>query len=219
MRCSNHPSPLIPAHRWSHKADTAGSGMACCRVGRTVRDGKEARPRRRMGENYHVCEDGIAPETTVVSRCLAIGAVALHSVPGRPGTSEPRSLNNQVRIALVDVQSDVACPLWCTAFVALFPCSEKLGFVGEQIPIAARSSVGSKPRNNRRGIFAGIDSQNSSRSANWISRGVPEPTGVIGFTMAVFKFTVLVMAPNPAEQPVGFEDERSHVTCGWPNCG
>ena len=38
----------------------------------------------------------------------------------------------------------------------------------------------------------------SSRSANWISRGVPEPTGVIGFTMAVFKFTVLMMLPNAA---------------------
>jgi hypothetical protein len=28
-------------------------------------------------------------------------------------------------------------------------------------------------------------------------RGVPEPTGVIGDTMAVFKFTVLMMLPKP----------------------
>ncbi len=50
--------------------------------------------------------------------------------------------------------------------------------------------------------------QKSSRSANWISRGVPEPTGVIGLTMAVFKFTVLMMLPNPA----GFAGLK--VVCG-----
>ena len=37
--------------------------------------------------------------------------------------------------------------------------------------------------------------QNSSRKANCISRGVPEPTGVIGDTMLVF--TVLMMLPKP----------------------
>jgi hypothetical protein len=50
--------------------------------------------------------------------------------------------------------------------------------------------------------------QNSSRKANCISRGVPEPTGVIGDTMAVFKFTVLMMLPKP----VVFEGLK--VDCG-----
>jgi hypothetical protein len=49
--------------------------------------------------------------------------------------------------------------------------------------VAARGSVGGD--------------QNSKRNANCISRGVPEPTGVIGDTMAVFKFTVLMMLPKP----------------------
>ncbi len=41
--------------------------------------------------------------------------------------------------------------------------------------------------------------------------GVPEPTGVIGDTMAVFKFTVLIMLPNP-EMFDGLNED-----CGWPN--
>jgi len=50
--------------------------------------------------------------------------------------------------------------------------------------------------------------QNSNRNANCISRGVPEPTGVMGDTMAVFKFTVLMMLPNP----LAFEG--LNVDCG-----
>ena len=53
--------------------------------------------------------------------------------------------------------------------------------------------------------------QKSNRSANCISRGVPEPTGVIGETMLVF--TVLMMLPNP----VVFDALK--VDCGWPSCG
>jgi hypothetical protein len=59
-------------------------------------------------------------------RCLAIRAVALHSVPRRPGTPQNRSLHNQVRIAVIDLQRDIACPLWRTAFAALFPCSREI---------------------------------------------------------------------------------------------
>jgi hypothetical protein len=46
------------------------------------------------------------------------------------------------------------------------------------------------------------------RSANCISRGVPEPTGVMGETMLVFKFTVVMMLPKP----VAFEGLK--VACG-----
>ena len=59
-----------------------------------------------------------------------------------------------------------------------------------------------------------LSAQNCRRNANWISRGVPEPTGVMGDTMAVFKFIVLMMLPNPLGQPVGAKIERSHVACG-----
>jgi len=58
--------------------------------------------------------------------------------------------------------------------------------------------------------FAGLH-QKSSRSANCISRGVPDPTGVIGDTLV---FTVSMMLPNPVGQLVGFEVERLHVACG-----
>jgi hypothetical protein len=59
-------------------------------------------------------------------RCPAIGAVALHSVPGRPGISERGSFHSQIRIAVVDVQGDITCPPWRAAFIALFPCSSKI---------------------------------------------------------------------------------------------
>lgn len=52
------------------------------------------------------------------------------------------------------------------------------------------------------------------RSENCISRGVPEPTGVIGFTMAVFKFTVVVMAPKPPAQPAAEVAEEVQVAFG-----
>jgi len=43
-----------------------------------------------------------------------------------------------------------------------------------------------------------------------MSRGVPDPTGVTGDTV----FTVLMMLPNPAGQPVGAEVETLQVACG-----
>ena len=58
--------------------------------------------------------------------------------------------------------------------------------------------------------YAGSD-QNSNRSANCISRGVPDPTGVIGETMLVF--TVLRTLPNP----VVFSGLKT--ACGCPSCG
>ena len=52
--------------------------------------------------------------------------------------------------------------------------------------------------------------QNSKRSANCTSRGVPDPTGVTGETSVL---TVSMMLPKP----VVFEGLK--VDCGRPNCG
>ena len=61
--------------------------------------------------------------------------------------------------------------------------------------------------------------QNSSRKANCISRGVPEPTGVIGDTMAVFKFTVLMMLPNPVGSPMELKTIRHTSPAADPIAG
>ena len=79
-----------------------------------------------------------------------------------------------------------------------FHVPEKFGFVGEQIPTRGQKQRREQTQEQSSFHIYRHDSQKSSRSANWISRGVPEPTGVIGFTMAVFKFTVLMMLPNAA---------------------
>ena len=60
-------------------------------------------------------------------------------------------------------------------------------------------------------VFSPALRQNSRRKANCISRGVPEPTGVMGETMAVFRLTVLMMLPKP----VGLDGLK--VDCGWPS--
>jgi hypothetical protein len=61
-----------------------------------------------------------------------------------------------------------------------------------------------------------LNHQNSNRSANCISRGVPDPTGVTGDTAV---FTVSMMLPNPVGQPVGDEEDTSQVASGCPSCG
>src|SRR5580700_9797885 len=59
-------------------------------------------------------------------RCFAVGTVALYSVPGQTGTTESSRLHSQIRIAMLDVQDDIARPLGQASFIALFPCSREI---------------------------------------------------------------------------------------------
>jgi hypothetical protein len=59
-------------------------------------------------------------------RCNAIDAVALHSVPRRPGSSEGGSLHDQIGTAVIDVSDDIARSFWHASFVALLPCSREV---------------------------------------------------------------------------------------------
>ena len=74
-------------------------------------------------------------------RCAAIGAVTLHSVPRRPGTSENGSFHNQVGTVMIDVSDDIVCPFWHASFVALLPCSRERWFLW-----GANSSKGKRKR-------------------------------------------------------------------------
>src|SRR5579862_8121824 len=57
---------------------------------------------------------------------LAVGCVALHCVPWCGGSADDGSLHGQLRIAVLDVQGDIACSPWHRAFVALCPCAGKI---------------------------------------------------------------------------------------------
>src|ERR1700722_3962927 len=127
---------------------------------------------------------------------LTIHRVVLQRVLRYSTTAPDGSFDGQLGIAVVDVQSHIALATWRRAFVTLFPRPRKIW-------ICCPAHSGSNHKQHRQQTQKPLSfhlhrPQKSNRTANWISRGVPEPTGVIGLTMAVFKLTVLMMLPNPA---------------------